>query len=75
MYKDDVDLIQDSKIEAVFITSWGQAHESSVLKAIEAKKFVFCEKPLATTAEVYANCRSGNGLWYSSCSSRFYASL
>ncbi|AIC92867.1 Gfo/Idh/MocA family protein [Shouchella lehensis] len=51
LYKDDVDLIQDSRIEAVFITSWGQAHESSVLKAIEAKKFVFCEKPLATTAE------------------------
>ncbi|MFB4212710.1 Gfo/Idh/MocA family protein [Shouchella sp. JSM 1781072] len=51
LYKDDVDLIEDPNVEAVFITSWGQAHESSVLRAIEAKKFIFCEKPLATTAD------------------------
>lgn len=51
IYKDDTALLEDPAIEAVFITSWGQAHEGSVLKAIEAKKFIFCEKPLATTAD------------------------
>ncbi|SDI40083.1 Gfo/Idh/MocA family protein [Alteribacillus bidgolensis] len=51
VYEDDSALLQDDNVQAVLVTSWGPAHESTVLKAIEAGKFVFVEKPLATTAE------------------------
>jgi myo-inositol 2-dehydrogenase/D-chiro-inositol 1-dehydrogenase len=45
------DLIGDSRVDAVLVTSWAQTHEEHVLAAIEAGKPVFCEKPLARTAE------------------------
>jgi len=45
------DLISSKNVDAVFVTSWGPTHEEFVLSAIKAGKFVFCEKPLATTAE------------------------
>jgi len=45
------DLIGDSGVDAVLVTSWGPTHEGHVLAAIEAGKPVFCEKPLATTEE------------------------
>lgn len=51
IYPDDTALIADPNVDAVVVTSWGPAHESTVLAAIKAGKFVFCEKPLATTAE------------------------
>ncbi|MDA1476894.1 Gfo/Idh/MocA family protein [Bacillus changyiensis] len=51
VYPDDASLINAEQVDAVLVTSWGPAHESSVLKAIKAKKYVFCEKPLATTAD------------------------
>ncbi|MED1738045.1 Gfo/Idh/MocA family oxidoreductase [Bacillus swezeyi] len=51
VYPDDDSLIAAENVDAVLVTSWGPAHESSVLKAIKANKYVFCEKPLATTAE------------------------
>lgn len=51
VYTDDSDLIAAAHVDAVLVTSWGPAHEASVLKAIEAGKPVFCEKPLATTAD------------------------
>lgn len=50
LYPDDSRLIAAPDVEAVIITSWGPAHEKSVLAAIAAGKAVFCEKPLATTA-------------------------
>jgi myo-inositol 2-dehydrogenase/D-chiro-inositol 1-dehydrogenase len=43
------DLIRDSAVDAVVVTSWGPTHEEYVLACIEAGKPVFCEKPLATT--------------------------
>lgn len=51
VYPDDVSLVAANDVDAVFVTSWGPAHEASVLAAIAAGKYVFCEKPLATTAE------------------------
>lgn len=51
VYPDDVALVAANDVDAVFVTSWGPAHEASVLAAISAGKYVFCEKPLATTAE------------------------
>jgi len=45
------DLTSANDIDAVVVTSWGPAHEEAVLDAIAAGKPVFCEKPLATTAQ------------------------
>jgi len=45
------DLIGDSDVDAVLVTSWGPTHEEHVLAAIDAGKPVFCEKPLAPTKE------------------------
>jgi myo-inositol 2-dehydrogenase / D-chiro-inositol 1-dehydrogenase len=44
-------LIAAPEVAAVLVTSWGPTHEAYVLAAIKAKKPVFCEKPLATTAK------------------------
>jgi myo-inositol 2-dehydrogenase / D-chiro-inositol 1-dehydrogenase len=45
------DLIADGDVDAVLVTSWGATHEEYVLAAIAAGKRVFCEKPLAPTAD------------------------
>jgi len=42
--------IRAKDVDAVVVTSTGDAHEELVLAAIAARKPVFCEKPLATTA-------------------------
>jgi len=44
-------LIAAPEVDAVLVTSWGATHEPYVLAAVAAGKPVFCEKPLATTAE------------------------
>jgi myo-inositol 2-dehydrogenase / D-chiro-inositol 1-dehydrogenase len=44
-------LIRSDQVDAVMVTSWGPTHEEFVLASIQAGKYVFCEKPLATTAE------------------------
>ncbi|GAB7109902.1 Gfo/Idh/MocA family oxidoreductase [Streptomyces phaeofaciens JCM 4814] len=44
-------LIAADDVDAVLVTSWGPTHAGHVLDAIAAGKPVFCEKPLATTAE------------------------
>ncbi|MCI4140174.1 Gfo/Idh/MocA family oxidoreductase, partial [Bacillus vallismortis] len=49
VYPNDDSMLVDENVDAVLVTSWGPSHESSVLKAIKAQKYVFCEKPLATT--------------------------
>ncbi|MGK5681783.1 Gfo/Idh/MocA family protein [Actinoplanes sp. URMC 104] len=60
-------LIASPDVEAVVVCSWGPTHEQYVLAAIAAGKPVFCEKPLATTAEaclriVEAEAASGSRL-------------
>ncbi|WP_175405297.1 Gfo/Idh/MocA family protein, partial [Paenibacillus polymyxa] len=47
VYPDDDSLLAAENVDAFLVTSWGPAHESSVLKAIQHGKHVFCEKPLA----------------------------
>jgi len=51
VYPDGHALIAAPNVEAVLVTSWGPTHEEFVLAAIAAGKPVFCEKPLAVTAE------------------------
>ncbi|GKW48243.1 Gfo/Idh/MocA family protein [Halomonas sp. NCCP-2165] len=51
VYEDGQALIAADDVDAVLVTSWGPTHEEYVLAAIAAGKAVFCEKPLATTAE------------------------
>lgn len=55
VYPDDKTLVAADNVDAILVTSWGPAHQASVMAGIEAGKYVFCEKPLATTAE---GCRS-----------------
>ncbi|NYJ34397.1 Gfo/Idh/MocA family protein [Nocardiopsis aegyptia] len=45
------EVIAAEDVDAVVVTSWGPAHAESVLAAVAAGKPVFCEKPLATSAE------------------------
>ena len=51
VYDNGHDLIQADEVDATIVTSWGPTHEEFVLASIAAGKPVFCEKPLATTAE------------------------
>ena len=51
VYDKGEDLIAAADVDAVLVTSTGATHEPYVLAAIAAGKPVFCEKPLATTAE------------------------
>jgi myo-inositol 2-dehydrogenase/D-chiro-inositol 1-dehydrogenase len=51
VYSDGHALINSPEVEAVLVTSWGPSHEEFVLAAIAAGKPVFCEKPLAVTAD------------------------
>jgi myo-inositol 2-dehydrogenase / D-chiro-inositol 1-dehydrogenase len=44
-------LIAAPEVQAVAVTSSGPTHEAYALAAVKAGKPVFCEKPLATTAE------------------------
>ncbi|GAA4901111.1 Gfo/Idh/MocA family oxidoreductase [Tessaracoccus lubricantis] len=45
------ELIDSPDVDAVMITSHGPAHKPDVIAAIRAGKYVFCEKPLAPTAD------------------------
>lgn len=51
VFSDPLSLIDDDNIDAIVITSPGPSHEEFVLAAIKAGKAVFCEKPLAVTAQ------------------------
>ncbi len=51
VYASAKELIHAADVHAILVTSWGPTHEEFVLEAIAAGKPVFCEKPLAVTAE------------------------
>lgn len=51
IYADGHEVINAKEVDAVLVTSWGPSHEEFVLAAVAAGKYVFCEKPLAVTAE------------------------
>ena len=50
VFADGAAQVSAEEVDAVMVTSFGPAHEESVIAAIEAGKPVFCEKPLAPTA-------------------------
>ncbi len=51
VYTDGHALVAAADVDAVLVTCWGPAHKEFVLSAVNAGKYVFCEKPLATTAD------------------------
>ena len=51
VYADGHDVIKASDVDAILVTSWDPTHEEYTLAAIAAGKPVFCEKPLAMSAE------------------------
>ncbi|MDO5033992.1 MAG: Gfo/Idh/MocA family oxidoreductase [Actinomycetaceae bacterium] len=50
-YGSGAELIADPEVDAVLIATFGKVHAPDVIGAVEAGKYVLCEKPLATTAE------------------------
>ena len=48
-------VVADPAVDAVVVTSWGPTHEQYVLASIAAGKPVFCEKPLAESAQDCVN--------------------
>ncbi len=51
VYRDYRDLVNDPKVDWVFVGSWNCFHHAHAVAAMKAGKHVFCEKPLATTLE------------------------
>ncbi|MFC3396167.1 inositol 2-dehydrogenase IolG1 [Brenneria rubrifaciens] len=49
-YNDYRDLINDKDVEVVVITASNESHADIAVAALNANKYVFCEKPLAVTA-------------------------
>lgn len=51
VYQDGHQVVNSPDVDAVLVTSWDPTHEEFTLAAIAAGKPVFCEKPLALSAE------------------------
>lgn len=50
VFPSSTELVSSPEIDAIMITSFGPVHAPDVIAAIDAGKYVFCEKPLAPTA-------------------------
>lgn len=50
-YNTGEEVIEASEVDAIVIASWDPTHAQYVIAAIKAGKFVFCEKPLAISAD------------------------
>lgn len=50
LYDSGEEVIHSKDVDAIVITSWDPTHAGYVLECIKQGKYVFCEKPLATTA-------------------------
>lgn len=50
-YKNYQELIRDNDVEVVVITASNESHADIAVAALNANKYVFCEKPLAVTAQ------------------------
>lgn len=50
-YADYHDLLDDSSVQAVVIATSAKSHEEVIVAAAEAKKAIYCEKPLTLTLE------------------------
>lgn len=48
---DPYELIRSDDVDAIMIASWDPTHAGFCIAAIEAGKYVFCEKPLSDTPE------------------------
>ena len=55
VFEDPYDLIRSPEVNAILVCSIGSTHEEFVLASIAAGKYVFCEKPLATSASACKN--------------------
>ena len=51
VFEDEQELIRHEDIDAVVITTPDETHAGLVMECLQNEKPVFCEKPLATTAE------------------------
>ncbi|MGE9552526.1 Gfo/Idh/MocA family oxidoreductase [Erwinia amylovora] len=51
VYANGHDVIRSQDVDALLVTSWDPTHEEFTLASIAAGKPVFCEKPLAMSAE------------------------
>ncbi len=51
IYATGAELIADPDVDAVMIATFGKVHAPDVIAAVQAGKYVLCEKPLATTKE------------------------
>lgn len=50
-YATGEEVIEAPEVDAIVIASWDPTHAQYVFESIKAGKFVFCEKPLATSAD------------------------
>ena len=50
-YETGEEMIASPEVDAIIVTTLDAFHEEYVLAAVEAGKYVFCEKPLAPTAD------------------------
>lgn len=51
VFANGLDVVNSPNVDALLVTSWDPTHEEFTLAAIAAGKPVFCEKPLAMSAE------------------------